>query len=132
MHPREIQDDSGNCSFNDAGIDANVSNDSPWHRRGAGFYSMKKNIKYKVGDTLKVETFAGPTIYQKVISIINRESKFGNEVVLVKGFEGRFVRRSDLYALKKHSVPYSGKEKLSDCISFTYDYQIISKIKNKK
>tara|TARA_B100000131_G_scaffold310511_1_gene342282 strand:- start:1187 stop:1477 length:291 start_codon:yes stop_codon:yes gene_type:complete len=93
---------------------------------------MKKKIKYKVGDVLKVKTFAGPIIYKKVVSIVDQESKYGQEIVRVRGFEGCFVRRKDLYALKKNSVPYSGKEKLSECISFTYDHQIINKVSNKR
>ena len=87
------------------------------------------NIKYNKGDTLKVKTFAGPEIYTKVKKIVNYKSSIGGEEVHVIGFEGALVRRKDLISLKKACVPYSGNEKLSKCISFTYDYQIIKVIK---
>jgi hypothetical protein len=47
----------------------------------------------------------------------------------VKGFEGSFVRRKDLYALREMCVPYTGKEKLSKTKSFTFDREIIRMIK---
>tara|TARA_B100000700_G_C14233945_1_gene484947 strand:+ start:157 stop:471 length:315 start_codon:yes stop_codon:yes gene_type:complete len=96
----------------------------------------KKNIKYKVGDILEVKTFAGPSVYKKVLRKINSRTKWTSladsrkkELVEVNGFEGCFTRRKDLYSLKKCSVPYSGKEKLSKTESFTFDWQIIRVIK---
>tara|TARA_B100000131_G_scaffold168602_1_gene162996 strand:+ start:12713 stop:13027 length:315 start_codon:yes stop_codon:yes gene_type:complete len=98
----------------------------------------KKNISYDVGDILEVNTFAGVKIYKKVIKKVQTKSLWTSlsdsskkDEVEVRGFEGCFVRRSDLYALKKMSVPYSGKEKLSKTISWTYDGQIIRKVKDK-
>jgi len=89
---------------------------------------MSKKIKYSVGDIILCETFAGPTIKQKVLKKINRPSglkddkKTGARIV---GFEGCFIRRSDLNKLREACVPYSKKDKPSQCISFTYDWQII-------
>ena len=89
-----------------------------------------KKINYKVGDILEVNTFAGPTVYKKVLSITDRETLWKDGTrTRVKGFEGCFVRRKDLYALKKRYVPYNGKETLRKTISFTYDWQIIRSIK---
>tara|TARA_B100000131_G_scaffold321231_1_gene371367 strand:+ start:6726 stop:7022 length:297 start_codon:yes stop_codon:yes gene_type:complete len=93
------------------------------------YHKDTHKIKYNLGDILEVKTFAGPKIYQKVKNIFDYKTKISGEDVHVKGFEGSFTRRKDLYALKKSSVPYSGNEKLSSCISFTYDYQIIKVIK---
>ena len=92
--------------------------------------TKKKNkIKYNVGDILEVETFAGPKIHKKVIKKVNKSSVWSNETINVVGFEGCFVRRKDLLALKKNSVPYTGKEKPSKTISWTYDWQIIKVIR---
>ena len=88
-------------------------------------------IKYSVGDVLEVKTFAGPNIHKRVSRIFDYKSKIGGEEIRVVGFEGSFVRRKDLYALKKSSVPYKGDEKLSKCMSITYDWQIIKTIKRK-
>jgi hypothetical protein len=93
----------------------------------------KKKITYKVGDILEVKTFAGPKIYKKVKNIINRESEWTTlGKIKIEGFEGSFVRRKDLYALKKSCVPYTGKEKLKDTISFTYNSQIIRVVSSKE
>mgnify|MGYP001302971081 FL=1 len=86
-------------------------------------------IDYQIGDVLEVETFAGVNILTKVKKMINKKSKLGEEEIIVKGFEGSFVRRKDLISLKKRSVPYTGKEVLKDTISFTYDSQIVKLIK---
>ena len=85
-------------------------------------------IDYQIGDVLEVETFAGVNILTKVKKMINKKSKLGEEEIIVKGFEGSFVRRKDLISLKKRSVPYTGKEVLKDTISFTYDSQIVKLI----
>jgi len=91
---------------------------------------IKKKINYKKGDVLLVETFAGPEIYQKVIEKVNTTSEWSTfDSITVKGFSGVFTRRKDLLALKKRSVPYTGKEKLSKTESFTYDFQILKVIK---
>jgi hypothetical protein len=37
----------------------------------------------------------------------------------------------DVLALKKHSVPYTGREKPGECVSFGYDFQIIKNISGK-
>ena len=87
---------------------------------------MKKvTIEYSVGDILEVETFAGPKVHKKVLALIDRKTEWSGDTIHVKGFEGRFVRRKDLYSLKKQCVPYSGKEKLTETKSFTYDWQIL-------
>lgn len=85
------------------------------------------NIKYDIGDILEVSTFAGTNVYKKVIKTVDRTTKWqSGEETRVKGFEGVFVRRKDLYALRELCVPYTGKEKLSKTKSFTFDWQIIS------
>ncbi len=89
-----------------------------------------KKIKYRVGDIVEVETFAGPKIYKKVKKKINTTSEWTTlGKITVEGFEGAFVRRKDLYALKNKSVPYTGKEVLNKTMSFTYDWQIIRVVK---
>ncbi len=92
---------------------------------------MKKTkVRYQVGDILEVKTFAGPTVYKKVLSITDRTTKWKDETVTrTKGFEGCFLRRKDLLSLKKAHVPYTGREVLKKTISFTYDWQIIRLIK---
>jgi len=95
--------------------------------------NKKNKINYKVGDILEVESFAGPKVYKKVSKIINRVIEWqSGEITHLKGFEGSFVRRKDLYALKKKCVPYTGKEKLSKTNSFTFDWCIIRVIKRAK
>tara|TARA_B100000427_G_C15177795_1_gene450173 strand:- start:312 stop:617 length:306 start_codon:yes stop_codon:yes gene_type:complete len=90
----------------------------------------KKKIKYNIGDILAVKTFAGPVIYKKVISLVNKKTKWQDgSITHVKGFEGCFVRRKDLYALKRSCVPYTGKEVLRKTNSFTYEWQILKVIK---
>lgn len=90
----------------------------------------KNNIHYKVGDILEVKTAAGPKVYKKVKKIIDRVTEWqSGEVTHLKGFEGSFVRRKDLYALKEMCVPYTGKERLSKTKSFTFDWEIIRIIK---
>ena len=84
----------------------------------------KKNIPYKKNDILLVNTFAGPKVYIKVIS----KTKPGDPGH--PGFEGCLTRRKDIIALKKRSVPYTGREKPSKCISFGYDFQIIKNNSN--
>jgi hypothetical protein len=100
--------------------------------------SKTKKIKYKVGDILLCESFAGPKIYKKVLEKIHTKTKWTSligkdekEIIEVNGFNGCFVRRKDLYALKKSAVPYTGKEKLSKTESFTFDWQILRVIKKK-
>ena len=97
------------------------------------------DTKYNIGDVLEVKTFAGVNIHKKVVKKVNSKSEWSSlsdskkkDIVVVKGFEGCFVRRKDLYALKKNSVPYSGKENLSKTISWTYDHQIIRIIRRGK
>jgi hypothetical protein len=86
----------------------------------------KKQIKYNIGDVLEVQTAAGPKVHKRVTKLINTTTKYTHLGTLtVRGFEGSFVRRKDLYALKKRSVPYSGKEKLKDTMSFTFDREIL-------
>jgi hypothetical protein len=101
--------------------------------------AKNKTFKYNVGDILEVQTFAGPKIHKKVLRKVHTTSKWQSlsdkrkkDTVEVKGFEGCFVRRKDLYSLKKHCVPYSGKEKLSKTESFTYDWQIIRIVRKSK
>ena len=93
--------------------------------------NSKSGIVYKSGDVLEVKTFAGPKVYQRVNNIFDYKTKISGEEVHVKGFEGTFTRRKDLYALKKSCVPYRGDEKLNKCVSFTYDYQIVRVVKRK-
>ena len=89
-----------------------------------------KKISYKVGDTLEVKTFAGPKVYKKVTSTVDRRTEWSSgDVTIVKGFEGSFERRKDLVKLKQSCVPYTGREKLKDTRSFTYDWQIIRVVK---
>lgn len=102
----------------------------------------RKNVQYNVGDILEVKTFAGPKIHTKVLKKIHTKSKWSSlsdkkkkDIVEVKGFYGCFVRRKDLYALKKACVPYTGKEKLNKTESFTFDWHILRVVKrasNKK
>ena len=90
----------------------------------------RKKVKYKVGDILEVESFAGPKVYKKVNELVNETSTYTTlGTINVKGFWGSFTRRKDIYALKKQCVPYTGKEKLSKTRSFTYDWQILRVIK---
>ena len=96
----------------------------------------RKTVKYNVGDVLEVETFAGPKIHTKVLRKIHTKSKWSSlsdkkkkEIIEVKGFYGCFVRRKDLYALKKACVPYTGKEKLSKTEGFIYDWHILRVVK---
>jgi len=90
----------------------------------------KKLVKYNVGDTIEVESFAGPRVYQKVLEKVKSVSEYSNlGKVVVNGCWGRFVRRKDLQALKKQAVPYTGKEKLSKTKSFTYNWQVLRVIK---
>ena len=89
-----------------------------------------KLVKNSVGDTIEVESFAGPRVYQKVLEKVKQTSKYSSiGKVVVKGCWGKLVRRKDLYALKKHCVPYTGKEKLSKTKSFSYDWQVIRVVK---
>ena len=65
----------------------------------------------------------------KIIVVKNKE------IIEVKGFYGCFVRRKDLYALKKSCIPYTGKEKLNKTEGFTFDWHILRVVKraaNKK
>ena len=90
----------------------------------------KKLIKYNVGDIIEVESFAGPKVYKKVLEKVKQASEYSSlERVVVNGCWGNFVRRKDLYALKKHCVPYTGKEKLSKTKSFSYDWQVVRVVK---
>ena len=90
----------------------------------------KNSIPYKVGDILEVKTAAGPKVYKKVKKLIDRVTEWqSGEITHVKGFEGSFVRRKDLYALKEMCVPYTGKERLSKTNSFTFDWEITRIIK---
>ena len=92
----------------------------------------KKKINYNVGDIIEVESFAGPKIYKKVIELEDRTTKWKSEhlgTIRVRGAWGVLTRRKDLIALKKNCVPYSGKEKLSKCKSFSFDWQIIRVVK---
>ena len=98
----------------------------------------KNKLSYDVGDIIEVDTFAGIKIHQKVLSKVCRKTKWTSlsdslkkETIETKGFKGCFVRRKDLYALKKMCVPYTGKEKLSKTISWNFDFQIIRVVKRK-
>jgi|7_EtaG_2_1085326.scaffolds.fasta_scaffold17486_3 hypothetical protein len=93
---------------------------------------MDNKIKYNVGDVIEVSSAAGPKVYKRVLKKVNRKSTIGEEEIHVVGFEGCFVRRKDLHALKKACVPYNGNEKLKDCVSFTFDWEILRKVRGKK
>jgi hypothetical protein len=89
-----------------------------------------KKIHYVVGDILEVETFAGPKVYKKVSKIIDSVTKWADgDSTHLKGFEGSFVRRKDLYALRERHVPYTGMEKLSGTSSFTFDRSVVRAVK---
>lgn len=89
----------------------------------------KKMFEYSVGDVLEVSTFAGPKVHKKVLKKIDYTVAWSDETTTrVVGFEGCFVRRKDLFALKKMSVPYTGREKLKETRSFTYDSQILREV----
>jgi len=96
--------------------------------------TKKKNkINYKVGDILEVESFAGPKVYKKVSKIIDRVIEWqSGEITHLRGFEGSFVRRKDLHALRKRCVPYTGREKLSKTNSFTFGWSIIRVVREAK
>jgi len=96
----------------------------------------KGTSKYAVGDVLEVKSFAGPIVHKRVLEKVCRRGEWKSllkddkpEVTVVKGFTGCFTRKKDILALKKQSVPYTGKERPSKTKSFTYDWQILRIIK---
>jgi hypothetical protein len=94
-----------------------------------------EEISYEIGDLLEVESFAGPKIYKRVTELVNETTKYKSKhlgTITVKGFWGVLTRRKDLLALKKACVPHSGKEQLSKCRSFTYDWAILRVVKKAK
>tara|TARA_R110000824_G_scaffold285360_1_gene473560 strand:+ start:88 stop:402 length:315 start_codon:yes stop_codon:yes gene_type:complete len=94
-----------------------------------------KDISYEIGDILEVESFAGPKIYKRVTELVNNTTKYKSKhlgTITVKGFWGVLTRKKDLIALKRACVPHTGKEKLSKCRSFTYDWAILRVVKKAK
>jgi len=92
----------------------------------------RKKVRYSIGDIIEVESFAGPKVYKRVTELVNRTTKYKSKhlgTITVRGFWGVLTRRKDLVALKKSCVPYTGKEKLSNCRSFSYDWSILRVVK---
>jgi len=95
----------------------------------------RKKIVYNVGDIIEVDSFAGPKIYKRVTELVNETSKYKSKhlgTINVRGCWGVLIRRKDLMALKRACVPYTGKEKLSKCRSFTYEWSILRDVKKAK
>ena len=79
-------------------------------------------MKYKVGDIVLVESFAGPKVYVKLKKRVLKPKKgWGAD-----GWDAQLIYKKDVDNLRKNGVPYKKDDKP---IVFIFDWQIIKKRK---
>jgi len=81
------------------------------------------------------KSFAGPDISMRVLSKVDRPSTLKQDMddgIRLQGFWGCLTSKKDQMALIDSGVPYDRKEKLGDCESFVFDWQIIKVLKRNK
>jgi hypothetical protein len=77
-------------------------------------------MKYKVGDMVLVESFAGPQVRTKLKKrILKPKNGWGAD-----GWDAQVIYEKDVNALRKFGVPYEKDEKP---IVFVFDWQLIKK-----
>ena len=77
-------------------------------------------MKYKVGDVVLVESFAGPEVYVRLKKRLLKPKKgWGAD-----GWDAQIIYKKDVDSLRKSGVPYKKGEKP---IVFVFDWQMIKK-----
>jgi len=77
-------------------------------------------MKYKVGDVVLVESFAGPEVWVKLKKRILKPKDFWG----ANGWDAQMIYKKDVNSLRKNGVPY---QKDSKPVVFVFDWQIIKK-----
>ena len=79
------------------------------------------NMKYKVGDIVLVESFAGPKVHVKLKKRVLKPKKgWGAD-----GWDAQIIYKKDVDALRQNGVPYKKGEKP---MVWVFDYRIIKKV----
>jgi len=77
-------------------------------------------MKYKMGDTVLVSSFAGPKVWVKLKErILKPKDFFGAD-----GWNAQIIYKKDVDNLRKSGVPY---KKNTKPMVFVFDWQIISR-----
>ena len=79
-----------------------------------------QNMKYKVGDVVLVESFAGPKVQVRLEERLLKPKDFWG----ADGWDAQLIYKKDVDSLRKNGVPY---KKDSKPVVFVFDWQIIKK-----
>ena len=77
-------------------------------------------MKYEVGDTVLVESFAGPKVWVKLKERILKPEDFWG----ADGWDAQLIYKKDVDNLRKNGVPYKNGTKP---VVFVFDWQMIKK-----
>jgi hypothetical protein len=77
-------------------------------------------MKYKVGDIVLVESFAGPKVYVRLKKRILKPKKFWG----ANGWDAQIIYKKDVDNLRRHGVPY---KKGIKPIVFVFDWHLIKR-----
>jgi len=77
-------------------------------------------MKYKVGDIVLVESFAGPKVWTRLKERLLKPKDFWG----ADGWNAQIIHKKDVDILRAHGVPYKKKEKP---IVFVFDWHIIKR-----
>jgi len=77
-------------------------------------------MKYKIGNIVLVESFAGPRVYVKLIKrILKPKNGWG-----ANGWDAQLIYKKDVDKLRKNGVPY---KKDTKPLVFVFDWHILKK-----
>ena len=77
-------------------------------------------MKYKVGEIVLAESFAGPKVSVRLEKRIQKPTDFWG----ADGWDAQVIYRKDVDSLRKHGVPYKKRAKP---MVWVFDWQIIKK-----
>jgi len=77
-------------------------------------------MKYKVGDVVLVESFAGPKVQVRLEERLLKPKDFWG----ADGWDAQLIYKKDVDSLRKNGVPY---KKDSKPVVFVFDWQMIKR-----
>ena len=77
-------------------------------------------MKYKVGDVVLVESFAGPKVQVRLKERLLKPKDFWG----ADGWDAQLIYKKDVDSLRKNGVPY---KKDSKPVVFVFDWQMIKR-----
>jgi len=78
-------------------------------------------MKYKAGNVVLVESFAGPTVRVRLKKRILKPTTFWG----ADGWDAQIIYKKDVDSLRQHGVPYKKRAKP---MVWVFDWQIIKKV----